>query len=44
MPALGRRRRRVLADAAERLEGAGADALVLCTNTMHKRRADPVEP
>jgi aspartate racemase len=26
----------VLADAAARLEGAGADFLVLCTNTMHK--------
>jgi aspartate racemase len=26
----------VLADAAERLERAGADFLVLCTNTMHK--------
>ena len=25
----------VLADAARRLEGAGAEALVLCTNTMH---------
>ena len=27
---------RVLADAASRLERAGAEALVLCTNTMHK--------
>lgn len=27
---------RILADAAARLEGAGADFLVLCTNTMHK--------
>lgn len=27
---------RVLADAAKRLEGAGAEALVICTNTMHK--------
>jgi aspartate racemase len=26
----------LLADAARKLEGAGADALVLCTNTMHK--------
>jgi aspartate racemase len=26
----------LLADAARRLEGAGADFLVLCTNTMHK--------
>ncbi|WP_296490480.1 aspartate/glutamate racemase family protein [Rhodoferax sp.] len=26
----------LLADVAQRLEGAGADALVLCTNTMHK--------
>lgn len=26
----------LLADVAKRLEGAGADALVLCTNTMHK--------
>jgi aspartate racemase len=26
----------VLADAARRLESAGADVLVLCTNTMHK--------
>ncbi|CAM4097464.1 aspartate/glutamate racemase family protein [Kerstersia similis] len=26
----------LLADAAQRLEAAGADALVLCTNTMHK--------
>jgi aspartate racemase len=27
---------RILADAARRLEGAGAELLVLCTNTMHK--------
>ena len=27
---------RILAEAAARLEGAGADFLVLCTNTMHK--------
>jgi aspartate racemase len=27
---------RLLGDAARRLEGAGADFLVLCTNTMHK--------
>lgn len=27
---------RILADAAARLEAAGADFLVLCTNTMHK--------
>ena len=27
---------RILAEAAVRLEGAGADFLVLCTNTMHK--------
>lgn len=26
----------ILADAARRLEGAGADFLVICTNTMHK--------
>jgi aspartate racemase len=26
----------LLADVAQKLEGAGADALVLCTNTMHK--------
>ncbi len=26
----------ILADAARRLEGAGADLLVLCTNTMHR--------
>ncbi|MBQ9563342.1 MAG: aspartate/glutamate racemase family protein [Lachnospiraceae bacterium] len=26
----------VLADAAERLEGAGAELLLICTNTMHK--------
>ncbi len=26
----------VLADAARRLEGAGADYIVICTNTMHK--------
>lgn len=26
----------LLADVAKKLEGAGADALVLCTNTMHK--------
>jgi aspartate racemase len=34
---------RVLADAAQALERAGADALVLCTNTMH-RVLDVVEP
>jgi aspartate racemase len=33
---------RLLADAAERLEAAGADLLLLCTNTMHKV-ADQVE-
>ncbi|MCK7593775.1 aspartate/glutamate racemase family protein [Pseudomarimonas salicorniae] len=27
---------RLLADCARRLEGAGAEALVLCTNTMHR--------
>jgi aspartate racemase len=27
---------RLMGDAAQRLEGAGADFLVLCTNTMHK--------
>ncbi len=27
---------RVLAEAARRIEGAGADVLVICTNTMHK--------
>ncbi|GIJ73647.1 aspartate/glutamate racemase family protein [Virgisporangium ochraceum] len=27
---------RILADAARRVEAAGADVLVLCTNTMHK--------
>jgi aspartate racemase len=32
---------RILADAARGLESAGADLLVLCTNTMH-RVADPV--
>ena len=26
----------ILADAARRLEGAGADFIVICTNTMHK--------
>ncbi len=26
----------ILADAARRLEGAGADCLLICTNTMHK--------
>jgi aspartate racemase len=34
---------RVLADAAQALERAGAEALVLCTNTMH-RVLDAVEP
>lgn len=34
---------RVLADAAQALERAGAEALVLCTNTMH-RVLDIVEP
>jgi aspartate racemase len=34
---------RVLADAAQALERAGAEALVLCTNTMH-RVLDVVEP
>lgn len=33
---------RALADAARRLEGGGADFLVLCTNTMH-RVADEIE-
>ena len=32
----------ILADAARRLEAAGAEALVLCTNTMHKL-ADTVQ-
>lgn len=32
----------ILVDAARRLEGAGAEALVICTNTMHKL-ADKVE-
>ncbi len=32
----------MLADAARRLHGAGAEALVLCTNTMH-RVADAIE-
>ena len=27
---------RILADAAGRLEGAGAEALLICANTMHK--------
>ena len=27
---------KILADAAERLEAAGVDLLLLCTNTMHK--------
>jgi len=31
-----------LAIEARRLEGAGAEAIVLCTNTMHKRAADIV--
>ena len=31
-----------LADEARRLERAGAEAIVLCTNTMHKRAADIV--
>lgn len=30
----------LLAEAARRLEGAGAEALVLCTNTMHKLAAE----
>jgi aspartate racemase len=34
---------RMLADAAQALERAGAEALVLCTNTMH-RVLDVVEP
>ena len=34
---------RVLADAAQALERAGAEALVLCTNTMH-RVLDVIEP
>jgi aspartate racemase len=34
---------RVLADAAQALERAGAEALVLCTNTMH-RVLDAIEP
>jgi aspartate racemase len=34
---------RVLADAAQALERAGAEALVLCTNTMH-RVLDTIEP
>lgn len=29
----------LLAEAAERLQGAGADLIVLCTNTMHKMAA-----
>jgi len=29
-----------MVDAAQRLEGAGAEALVICTNTMHKLAAD----
>lgn len=33
---------KLLADCARRLEGAGADFLVLCTNTMHKV-ADAIE-
>ncbi|MFI7387742.1 aspartate/glutamate racemase family protein [Streptomyces sp. NPDC049813] len=33
---------RILADAARRLEAAGADLLLLCTNTMHKV-ADRIE-
>ncbi|MDX9954270.1 MAG: aspartate/glutamate racemase family protein [Anaerolineae bacterium] len=33
---------RVLADAAQRLEAAGADLIILCTNTMHKV-ADAIE-
>ncbi len=32
----------LLAEAAERLQGAGADLIVLCTNTMHKVAA-PIE-
>lgn len=32
----------LLAEAAERLQGAGADMVVLCTNTMHKVAA-PIE-
>src|SRR5262249_24221028 len=34
---------RMLADAAQSLERAGAEALVLCTNTMH-RVLDAIEP
>ena len=30
----------LMVDAAQRLEGAGAEALVICTNTMHKLAAD----
>ena len=30
----------VLADAAEQLEKAGADFIVICTNTMHKVAPD----
>lgn len=33
---------RLLAEAAQRLEGAGADMILICTNTMHKV-ADEVE-
>jgi aspartate racemase len=33
---------RVLVDAAQRLEAAGADLIILCTNTMHKV-ADAIE-
>src|SRR5688572_6163672 len=33
---------KALADAAQRLEAAGAEALLLCTNTMHKV-ADAIE-
>jgi len=30
----------LMVDAAKRLEGAGAEALVICTNTMHKLASD----
>jgi len=33
---------RLMIDAARRLEGAGADFLIICTNTMHKM-ADEVQ-
>ena len=31
---------RLMVDAAERLEGAGADGLMICTNTMHRMADD----